>query len=171
MDQPFQPGQLPGGDDGQQQLAGLAQIAALGRKQGDAPVQLGEDGGAQLVGAGADQLDLGAAAAQQDHFVQHDGVGKDQHHPVEHLRFWAGNGLREQDQQVKDGHAGGHRDAEIFLQHQRRDVHAAGRAAHPDHDAQRPADAQPGENGAQEQIVGEDVPGEQPLPHCQGEGG
>ena len=40
VDQPLQPGQFPVGDDGQQQLAGLAQIAALGGQEGDPPVQL-----------------------------------------------------------------------------------------------------------------------------------
>ena len=120
---------------------------------------------------GADDLHLGAVLAQQDHLVQHNGVDKHQHDAVEHLFLGAGNRLGHQDDQIKDGHADRHRDMEIFLEHQRGDVHAAGGPAAADHNAQGDADPQAGEDGGQHQVVGEDVVFKQLFPDGQGQRG
>lgn len=107
------------GDDAEQHLAGLAGVAALAVEHGHAAVDLGQNGGADLIRPGADDLDLGAAVAQHQHLVHDDGVGDDQHDAVEHLLRLAERRLHQQDGDIKEHHGDGHRPAEPFLQHQR----------------------------------------------------
>ena len=56
---------------------------------------------------------------------------------------------------------------EIFVQHQRRDVHAAGGSPGTDGDAQRDAHAQTGKDGVEHQIIGEHKICKHPLPQGQ----
>ena len=132
-------------------------------EHGHAAVDLSQNGGADLIRPGADDLDLGAAVAQHQHLVHDDGVGDDQHDAVEHLLRLAERCLHQQDGDIKEHHGDGHRPAEPFLQHQRGDIHAACGSARPDDHAQRNADTQTREDGAEEDILSQHPAVQQPL--------
>ena len=78
--------------------------------------------------------------------------------------------LQAEDEHIEHQHTGRHRDVEIFVQHQRRDVHAAGGCACPDGDAQRNAHAKACKDGVEHQIIGEHKVREHPLPQGQKQG-
>mgnify|MGYP003098482722 CR=1 FL=1 len=61
VDETLQLGQLAVGDDAEQDGGGLVGVAACAVENGHTPVQLAEDGLAQLLRPLADELDLGAA--------------------------------------------------------------------------------------------------------------
>ena len=90
-------------------------------------------------------------------------MGDDQHDAVEHLLRLAERRLHQQDGDIKEHHGDGHRPAEPFLQHQRGNVHAAGGSARPDDHAQRNADPQTREDGAEEDILSQHPAVQQPL--------
>ena len=56
VDQLFQAGKLPAGDDAQQHGTGVMGVAARTIQDGDTAVQLVQDGGTELVRLGADRL-------------------------------------------------------------------------------------------------------------------
>ena len=149
----FQPGQFPVGHDAQQHGAGLVGVAALAVEDGHAPVQLLEDGGTDGVGLAADDLYLGAAGTHHQHLIHDDGVDEHHHNAVQHLRHRAEHSLHQQDHDVEGQHGGRHRQLEPFVEHQRRDVEAAGGCAGADDDAQRDADAEARKDGAEEDVL------------------
>ena len=155
MRQLFQPWQLPVGDHAQQHRLRLPQVAALTVQDGHAAVQLRKDGSADLVGLGADDLYLGAGGAQHEYLVQHDRVDDRHHHAVQGLPHRAERRLRRQNDKVENHHGAGHRQVEPLVQHQRGDIHAAGRGTGADGDAQRDTDAKAREYGVQHQIIGQ----------------
>ena len=144
----------------------LVGVAACAVQLGNAPVQLFQDHGPDLIRLGADDLDLGAALAQHQHLVQHDGVYDHHHHAVQDLFHGAGHGLRHQDHKIHQHHGGRYRQAEPLLQHQRRDIHAAGGGPGPDHHAQGTANAQTGKDRAKQDVIGQDAACQQVLPQA-----
>ena len=167
MDETLQLGQLAVGDDAEQDGGGLVSVAACAVEDGHTPVQLAEDGLAQLLRPLADELDLGAALAHHQHLIHDDGVGQDHHDAVQHLRQGAERDLPQHDGYIEDHHGDGDGPVEPFLEHQRRDVHAAGGSPGPDDDGQRRADAKAREDGAQHDVVRQPPACQQPLPQGQ----
>ena len=139
-------------------------------QHGHTAVQLGEDGLADIIGVLADDLYLGAGGAEDEHLVQHDGIHDDQHVAVQTLLQRAEGRLQAEDEQIKHQHTGRHRNVEIFVQHQRRDIHAAGGCACPDGDAQRNAYAEACKNGVEHQIIRQHKARKHPLPQGQEHG-
>jgi len=84
----------------------------LAVEDGHAAVELLQNGLADGVGPGADDLDLRAAVTHQKHFVHDDGVQDDQYDAVQHLIRLAEQGLYQQDGDVKEHHGKGGRGAE-----------------------------------------------------------
>ena len=78
--------------------------------------------------------------------------------------------LDEDDGNVKDEHGGGHGPAEPFLQHQRRDVHAARGGPRPDDDAHKSPDTDGGKDRVQEKVVCEHTAMEHRLGKAQKDG-
>ena len=159
----FQPGQFPVGHDAQQHRAGFAGVAALAVEDGHAAVQLGEDGGTDGVGLAADDLHFGAAGTQHQHLVHDDGVDEHHHDAVEHLLHRAEHGLHQQHRDVEGQHGGRHRQLEPLVEHQRRDVEAAGGCAGADDEAQRHADAEARKDSAEEDVLRQHPACQQPF--------
>ena len=170
MGQLFQLRQLAVAHDAQQHLLRLVAVASLAMQHGHAAVQLDEDGFADIIGVLADDLYLGAGSAEDEHLVQHHRIHDHHHDAVQTLLQRAERRLQAEDEHIEHQHTGRHRDVEIFVQHQRRDVHAAGGCACPDGDAQRNAYAEACKNGVEHQIIGEHKACEHPLPQSQKQG-
>ena len=170
MGQLFQLRQLAVAHDAQQHLLRLVAVAALAVQHGHAPVQLGEDRFPDVIGVLADDLYLGAGGAEEEHLVQHHRVHDDHHDAVQALLQRAERRLQAEDEHIEHQHTGRHRDVEIFVQHQRRDVHAAGGSTGADGDAQRNAHTKACKDGVEHQIIGEHKVREHPLPQGQKQG-
>ena len=104
VDQLFRLGQFPAGQHRKHQLGILPQIAAFCLDQGDAPVEILEDGLADLLGFFTDHLDFNAGSAHEQHFVQHHGVDHHQHHAIEQLFRGLEQPLAQQDTHIKEIH-------------------------------------------------------------------
>ena len=170
MGQLFQLRQLAVAHDAQQHLLRLVAVAALAVQHGHAPVQLGEDRFPDVIGVLADELHLGAGGAEEEHLVQHHRVHDDHHDAVQALLQRAECRLQAEDEHIEHQHAGRHRDVEELVEHQRRDVHAAGGSARPEGDAQRNAHTKACKDGVEHQIIGEHKVREHPLPQGQKQG-
>ena len=170
MGQLFQLRQLAVAHDAQQHLLRLVAVAALAVQHGHAPVQLGEDGLADIIGVLTDDLYLGAGSAEEEHLVQHHRIHDDHHDAVQALLQRAECRLQAEDEHIEHQHAGRHRDVEELVEHQRRDVHAAGGSARPEGDTQRNAHAKACKDGVEHQIIGEHKVREHPLPQGQKQG-
>ena len=79
-------------------------------------------------------------------------------------------GLEQQDGAVEGVHGDGHRHPKLLLQHQGRDVHAAGGGPGPDHHPDAHADEQAAAHGGQQGVAGEPHPLELPLEDLQHQG-
>ena len=170
MGQLFQLRQLAVAHDAQQHLLRLVAVAALAVQHGHAPVQLGEDGLADIIGVLTDDLYLGAGSAEEEHLVQHHRIHDHHHDAVQALLQRAECRLQAEDEHIEHQHAGRHRDVEELVEHQRRDVHAAGGSARPEGDTQRNAHAKACKDGVEHQIIGEHKVREHPLPQGQKQG-
>ena len=145
-------------------------VAARTIQDGDTAVQLVQDGGTELVRLGADKLDLGTALTPEQDFIQDHDLNDDGHDAVQQLRHRAERDLDEDDGNVKDEHGGGHGPAEPFLQHQRRDVHAARGGPRPDDDAHKSPDTDGGKDRVQEKVLCEHMAMEHRLGKAQKDG-
>ena len=129
--------QLPIGNHAEHHLGVQLVIAAFAIEHGDAPVHFGQNGVPDLLGFSADDLDLSLTGTHQQHFVQRYGNGGNQQNAVKQILQGVIAQLGQQDTEIKNPQADGHRNMEQLHQNQRRDVHAAGGSACPDDDAQR----------------------------------
>ena len=135
-------GKLPIGDHAQDHLGICAEIAAPTIQIGHTAIHLMQDGISDLSCLRADDLHLCSCLTHKQHAIQHQGVDQHQKNTVKHVFHRAEHHLQQQNQEVKGIQAGGHRDAEPTIQHQRRNIHAARGCATANHDTQRHTDAE-----------------------------
>ena len=151
----FDLGHLMVGYHAEDHFRGGMEVAALAVEDGNAPVHLGENGDAHVVGLAADDFDLCTAGAHQQDLVQGKGNHHEQQNTVEQVLGRMEGHLRQHDAEIEGPQADSHRDIQQLFQHQRGDIHAAGGGTAPDHHAQRTAQSQTGVEGIQQQILGD----------------
>lgn len=162
--------QFPGRDDAGKHIGFDAQVTGLSVQQGDAPVDVFQNGILHLFGMLGDDFQFGFGGAQCQQLVQRHGVHDDQNDAVEAGVLVGEEHLADQDDKIKYVQADGYGNPEEFLQDQRRNIHAAGAGPQPDDHRQRNADAQAAEEGAEEQILCQNEAAHGPLQDAQEQG-
>ena len=149
--------QLPVGHHRQQHVPLGLGVAGLGVQHRAAPVQHPQDDAADLVVLFAEDLHLDLGVAHHRHLFQNDGVEQHQQDAVEDLLLVGKDHLADEDEKIQQVHHRAHRQAEVFVQHDGRDVHAAAGGPRADHQPDGHADEHAGEDGAQHGVTGEAV--------------
>ena len=143
------------GDHAEDHIGFLAHIAALAVEHCHATIHLGKDGVPDLLGFLADDLDFSTAGAEEHDLLENHGDHQDQADTVEQILHGVKQHLQKQNAEVKGSQRGGHRNPEELLQHQGRDIHAAGGSAGPHHKAQTNGKADACKEHIQDHIVGD----------------
>ena len=162
--------QLSRRDDAGKHIGFNAQVTGLSVQQGDAPVDVCQNGILHLLGVFGDDFQFGFGGAQRQQFVQGHGVHDNQNDAVEAGVLVGEEHLANQDDKIKYVQADGYGNPEEFLQDQRRNIHAAGAGPQPDDHRQGNADAQAAEEGAEEQILCQNEAAHGPLQDAQEQG-